>query len=64
MEIYKLYIDLLQNPFSVKNYRALEQYYTQQDKLREAKAFSDLIALRFQNATNNSDPLRERPRHD
>ena len=52
MEIYKLYINLLHNPFTIKNLKDLEQYYSHNGMSEEAAAFSQLITLRLQNVHN------------
>jgi len=60
MEIYQFYINLLRNPFTVKNLKDLEQYYLRQGMTREANAFGKLVASRFQN--DNHTPVdKERP---
>lgn len=57
MELHKLYLNILQNPFSIKNYRELELYYFKKAMHREANAFGKLIGERFQNDTHNNDHL-------
>ena len=43
MEIYKIYFDLLENPFAVKNYRKLEEYYREIGLIKEADTFKEII---------------------
>ncbi len=59
-KIYDLYLNLLHNPFLIKNYRDLKDQYERQGMLREAEAFGKLIAARFQN-DNHSNPMSEPP---
>jgi len=54
MEIYQLYINLLHNPFVIRNLRELEQYYLKEGMLREGEAFGQLIETRLQNDANNN----------
>ena len=60
-KIYELYLNLLHNPFLIKNYRDLKDYYERQNMLHEATAFGKLISGSFQNA-NHTDPMQEQSR--
>jgi hypothetical protein len=53
MEIYKIYIDYITNPFSTKHLRRLEEYYKKNNMLVEANAFSKLISIKNDNNTNS-----------
>lgn len=53
MEIYNLYFNLLGNPFAIKTYRDLREYYLNRDMLQEANAFSHLIQVRQNHDTTN-----------
>ncbi len=60
-KIYDLYLNLLHNPFLIKNYRDLKDHYESQGMLHEAEAFGKLIAARLQNV-NHTNPMQEPPR--
>jgi hypothetical protein len=49
MKVYSLYFDLLANPFAIKIYRDLQEYYLDRGMIEEANAFSDLIQFRIKN---------------
>lgn len=58
MKIYDILINLLHNPFSMKNYRDLKDHYEKEGKFLEAKAFEKLID------DNNSHTLQKQPRNN
>jgi hypothetical protein len=62
MDIYKIFLDILDKPFAPKCYRELRKYYLSKDLLQEADAISYLIEKKFEkkdeitiNNTNNCE---------
>ncbi len=47
MDIYKIMISLLDNPFAPKFYRELRDYYAKTGKINESLAFDHLIEQKF-----------------
>jgi hypothetical protein len=53
--IDELYIELFQNPFIIKSYRDLYQYYKVTGHVKESLAFLNLIENRFNGKISSSD---------
>lgn len=56
MEIIRLMAEIQANPASLKAYLKVIAYYTHLGMHNEAKAFTDMIAKRFNDNGTNPDP--------
>ena len=55
MEIYKLYLDLIQNPYSKKTYKDLIKYYKEIDNQKVAEAFKYLLEEKYESDNSNTN---------
>lgn len=59
MEIYKLLINLVENPFAAKIYSQIRDYYEKKGKTKESAAFQYLLAEKYANDPSFSSKSRE-----
>ena len=55
MDIYKIYLELFDNPNALKTYRELENFYKTNQLFSEAEAFANLIEKKFEKKSINND---------
>jgi 5-hydroxyisourate hydrolase-like protein (transthyretin family) len=58
MKVYDLYIDLIKNPFAIRPYRKLSEYYESIGKHDESLVFLHVISVKFgsEDDTDNQHP--------
>lgn len=60
MELYKIFIEMLQYPNSPKVYRNMRDFYDKVGKSHEAKAFSYLLEMKFNELQNDDNDFNQK----